>query len=319
MTTRRKTTSTNPIKRKPPKRGRPKAPKKTTIFLWLGAGLLTTAGAGYVIYRHLKAKKLSNLPIPNFPIPAAIPATTVVNKPKLPSLPRGNDGFPLRKGSKGQRVRQLQQALIKRHGASILPRFGADGDFGSETRNALLSKGFPTVIDAATFQRLMDTGSNTPPPIDHKAVANNLSRSIASRSFATTLTTLRQLRTVNDYVVVNNHFRNLRLGAVRYTLVTALFRFFPSERSTLITELKRIGLKHDSRADKWSLSGLDLSLAGDVVTKRATVIWDGNNTTVELPANIILGREITSENGFTRVRTRDDKDIFVHTNAVRYA
>jgi hypothetical protein len=41
--------------------------------------------------------------------------------------------FPLKKGSKGALVQRLQLAI----GTSNLPKFGADGDFGTETQNAL--------------------------------------------------------------------------------------------------------------------------------------------------------------------------------------
>jgi hypothetical protein len=41
--------------------------------------------------------------------------------------------FPLKKGSKGELVKKLQLAL----GVDKLPKFGADGDFGTETLNAL--------------------------------------------------------------------------------------------------------------------------------------------------------------------------------------
>jgi hypothetical protein len=41
--------------------------------------------------------------------------------------------FPLKKGSKGALVQRLQLAI----GTSNLPKFGADGDFGTETQTAL--------------------------------------------------------------------------------------------------------------------------------------------------------------------------------------
>lgn len=41
--------------------------------------------------------------------------------------------FPLKKGSKGALVQRLQLAI----GIDKLPKFGADGDFGTETQNAL--------------------------------------------------------------------------------------------------------------------------------------------------------------------------------------
>lgn len=52
--------------------------------------------------------------------------------------------FPLKKGSKGALVKQLQLAL----GVDKLPRFGADGDFGTETLNALKAATGKTQVDS---------------------------------------------------------------------------------------------------------------------------------------------------------------------------
>jgi hypothetical protein len=52
--------------------------------------------------------------------------------------------FPLKKGSKGELVKQLQLAL----GVDKLPRFGADGDFGTETLNALKAATGKTQVDS---------------------------------------------------------------------------------------------------------------------------------------------------------------------------
>lgn len=43
----------------------------------------------------------------------------------------------LRKGSKGATVASLQNMIIDGWGKAYLPRYGADGDFGSETESAL--------------------------------------------------------------------------------------------------------------------------------------------------------------------------------------
>lgn len=45
--------------------------------------------------------------------------------------------FPIRRGQKGSNVKRLQQLLLT-FDKNILPRFGADGDFGTETETALV-------------------------------------------------------------------------------------------------------------------------------------------------------------------------------------
>lgn len=76
---------------------------------------------GYLIVRQL-TKGGTKLPTPA-PTPTPNPVPT-------------SSDFPLKKGSKGSNVIRLQTALTKLN-ASALPRYGVDGDFGSETEAAL--------------------------------------------------------------------------------------------------------------------------------------------------------------------------------------
>ena len=88
---------------------------------------------GYFIYKQLKPKKESTPPPPPPPTPSG--------EPKPPTSPvinvrTKNDDFPLKKGSKGARVKELQGYILKKD-PKALPRFGADGDFGNETEGAM--------------------------------------------------------------------------------------------------------------------------------------------------------------------------------------
>lgn len=51
---------------------------------------------------------------------------------------RKQSEFPLKKGSKGAKVEELQQAILI-YDPKALPKFGADADFGSETEAAVRS------------------------------------------------------------------------------------------------------------------------------------------------------------------------------------
>jgi len=93
---------------------------------------------GYFIFKQLKPKKDTIPPPPTPPTPS--------EEPKPPTSPVINvrtksDDFPLKKGSKGARVRELQGYILKKD-PKALPRFGADGDFGNETEGAM-QKLFP--------------------------------------------------------------------------------------------------------------------------------------------------------------------------------
>lgn len=92
------------------------------------AGALALVGAYFVYQYFTKGKK------PSF-LPSATPSESgsqVGTKTTAPA----KDSFPLKKGSKGNNVTMLQQLILKID-KSLLPKFGADGDFGSETEAAV--------------------------------------------------------------------------------------------------------------------------------------------------------------------------------------
>ncbi|THG89659.1 hypothetical protein AJ85_15885 [Alkalihalobacillus alcalophilus ATCC 27647 = CGMCC 1.3604] len=63
------------------------------------------------------------------------PDVDIIEKPEVGGVQTPSN--LLRRGSKGEAVRQLQQDLLKV--GESLPRFGVDGDFGAETENAVRS------------------------------------------------------------------------------------------------------------------------------------------------------------------------------------
>lgn len=84
-----------------------------------------------------------------------------------------NDTFPLKKGSYGNNVRRLQTAL-KKINPSALPKYGVDGDFGSETEAALKNQTGKTTCTSEELVRLellgaKATGSWFPPMADPDA------------------------------------------------------------------------------------------------------------------------------------------------------
>lgn len=91
-------------------------------------GVLFVAG-GYFIYKYFRdnRKKVGLAPAPQ-------------GENSIPSAPRTIEtkGFPLKKGSKGVLVTNLQTLILKIND-KLLPKFGADGDFGSETEAALFT------------------------------------------------------------------------------------------------------------------------------------------------------------------------------------
>lgn len=85
------------------------------------AALGAIAIGGYLVIRNLLGKSSS--------------AITVSTAPTLPTQITSQD-FPIKKGSKGDKVKEIQQILVGID-ANALPKYGIDGDFGSETESAL--------------------------------------------------------------------------------------------------------------------------------------------------------------------------------------
>lgn len=91
-------------------------------------------GVGFLIW-YLRKGKNAGIGIEKTP---ADPTTDVT------VIPNANGGykpivqqyFPLKKGSKGEKVKELQRALIAVD-PGALPKYGVDGDFGSETEAAV--------------------------------------------------------------------------------------------------------------------------------------------------------------------------------------
>jgi hypothetical protein len=92
------------------------------------AAVVGVAGL-YFIYQYFKKGTVSN---------TFTPSQSGGNVPSgsTPTASKATDSFPLKKGSKGDNVRMLQQLLLKID-KTLLPKFGADGDFGSETEAAV--------------------------------------------------------------------------------------------------------------------------------------------------------------------------------------
>ena len=105
---------------------------------------------GYYVVKKKQAKKqvddlMAKLnAIAQSASPAAAAAQAQIQV--TPSTAPGMCGYPLKKGSKNPCVKQLQNALINSYGPDVLPKYGADGDWGDETETAMINKTGVNVI-----------------------------------------------------------------------------------------------------------------------------------------------------------------------------
>ncbi len=100
--------------------------KNLKTALWIGLPLL--AGVAIIFWVNRRRKSDMSAAPDTVPESNESASTLVVNDPSV---------FPLKAGSNGQIVEKLQKALMSAYGASTLPKYGADGDWGSETTNAM--------------------------------------------------------------------------------------------------------------------------------------------------------------------------------------
>lgn len=232
-------------------------------------------------------------------------------KPKpTPEKPKANDHFPLAVGSKGNRVTALQKALIGKYSAKILPKFGADGMFGKELEDALISKGLPKVVDENLYNVLVKART-----FDARNIAQNLHNYIFNRKLEPVLTNLKKMRNTDDYNAVNDNFMQMIFEGARNTLVTALMKKFTGQNKQKIQlQLLRMGLKFDG--EKWSLSGIETPKK--VVTVEPSQIWKDAKTYLVVPANIFLGYEISTRNGFTLFESPHNQKFLIKNTSIKY-
>jgi hypothetical protein len=125
------------------------------IFLYtLGAGVI--AGAGFLAYEHYKNKSESEGSVDSSQ-GAVIDNNSLMSESKADV--KDNDSFPLKFGSRGQRVVQLQQRLEKILGSEkLLSLTPIDGIWGKGTEQALKLAGLPTVIYQSEFDSIISGG-----------------------------------------------------------------------------------------------------------------------------------------------------------------
>lgn len=218
-------------------------------------------------------------------------ATTPISVPSTYTTPTPSNDFPIKKGSKGAIVKALQQALINSHGKAILPKYGADGDFGTETVNALIKLKLPQIIDETTFNVIVN-----PQSLNATDVAAKIFAAANKKDYASAIKILKTLKSTSDYSAVSKELvDNYRFAGVHQTLVNAMLNTFTSEtqKQEIRLAFAAMGLKYDG--DKWALSGLnDLVL----ITNQATKVWKNPQTSVPVPAKMVLGRMVAKRANF---------------------
>jgi hypothetical protein len=303
------------------KLGKPKTSKKSKsvrpvkVFIYALA-VAALGGGSYLAYDRLRKKKFAEQNL----IPADRDSDTIIINNSLPvsygnssasKLPTsGGDNFPLKRGSKGTRVRMLQQALSK-----TSPSILVDGIFGAQTAGALKAAGYPEIVDDAVFATI--TGGNVQVVFNPASLATRLYKAAQSKNLGEVLNVLRQIKTVSDYSSVNDYYK--RQSFISKTIVTDLleyaFKGNEAAKDQIRNEFLRMGLKVNS-AGSWSLQGL--RLYKDLITIRETLVTDSQNNRIPVLRNTILGDELEVANGMTWFKSIDNTVLKVPTQDVKY-
>jgi hypothetical protein len=303
--------------------------KKTLIYTAIGAGVFIAGGAAYL---WLTREKPIRDTMPESWQPETASQEQGQSAPSTPSLPPPRTGFPLQKGSRGQLVKDLQAMLNSRHRSGLV----VDGDWGSRTEAALVKAGLPTVIDAATYSRLVgepptaQTASEVVANWQGSAaeLATKAAQGIAywvnARDAQGVLTFVTAMRSVTDYSAVNTVFKTIptanRLGTkARRTLVTALvgddMPWTSGQKARFAQEFLRMGLKHNSSTDTWTLSGLGQGLP-PVRTLAPVSAWDASGIPRHFPAGSRVGVAVGTSGGVSQVLTPSGETLFIPANAL---
>jgi hypothetical protein len=301
------------------KKSATKQKKKKIIITTLAVG--ATGILGYFGWQYFKKKKqaksndIDSL-IKNIDKPIVLSSDTAI-KPKAktsasiykPAITKSSDDFPLKKGSKGENVRMLQESLLAKYGKQILPKYGADGDFGSETVNALTKLGLPTTVTESTLNVITQGTTSNP-----GAIGKDLYKATVSKNFSATVSLLKKIKTVDDYKTANEQFKQYRINGVRKTIVNGLLNTFTSEaqKQKIKFEFLRMGLQYDG--NKWSLSGID---GLPIVTTTPTTVWVNATQSVKVPAKMVLGNEVSKRLDYTLFENKG-KYFLVQSKNVKY-
>ena len=319
----------------------PKAKKKTLmkkgaikpakVFIYALA-LAALGGGGFLVYDKLKRRKQSSQNSPtdsnkdtiiiNNSLPVSYSPTSSSPTSSLTRLISSatstitrNDNFPLKRGSRGERVKILQRALSK-----STPSIAVDGQFGPQTAGALKTAGYPEVIDETLFNQITgaaSSGGSLTVVFNPAALATSLYTSAQAKDITGVLSVLKQVKSVSDYSSVNEYYK--KQSFISKTIVTDLlsyaFKYDESAKTQIRNEFLRMGLKVDG-SGTWSLQGI--RLFQDLITIRETVVTDSQGNKIPVRRNTILGDEMEVSNGITWFKSVDNSILKVPTQDVKH-
>jgi hypothetical protein len=132
---------------------------------------------------------------------------------------------------------------------------------------------------------------------DPSLIAKGLYVAIKAKSFNAALRILKVIHNSLQYAEVSRSFSKYFIGGVRQTIVNAMFSTFKTveQKQKLKQAFAKIGLKYDGK--KWTLEGTVNRKF--IITTHPTKVWKDPRTSVEVPKNMVLGKEIAKRKNHT--------------------
>jgi hypothetical protein len=296
---------------------------KRKTFVYALALLAAIGGGAYLVISRSRRSSKNN--------PDALPSSSdsVVVNQSLPSwnpLPtstrtskNATDNFPLKKGSRGERVLQLQQALTKILGTEVMKaNGGADGIFGNGTVNALKQAGYPASISEATFGKIV--GSLSPiaaSDVNPGLIADDLYRAAHDYNAAEVVNVLKKIKSPDQYTTVNNIYKEKEYvgKTIVNDLLSFIFKNDEDSKKKITEQFSKMGLVQRDDG-KWHLSGIPQYR--DLITMRPTVVTDASGNKIPVDGNVIVGDQVRIQNGMTWFRSIDNSVLSVPTQDVKF-
>lgn len=302
--------------------------KKGMRHILIGTGIgLGVIGLGfgwwYFFGRRKQTERIEEVERDLISSASAPEIKTTVSQPRYKPqtvIKKGAESFfPIKYGDRGQHVKKLQEGLIRLFGKSILPNYGADGDYRKEMAAALKSKGLPPIIDKETFDRIIAgqaVAAGKPAqggklPVQQGVdIAKNIWLNATLRRSDGMIEQLKRIRNVEDYKLVDALMKTVgqqksiaEIAEVAATNDTG--------RQLIVDEFQRIGLKYKDQ--KWVLAGIGRA---QIITNSPTIIRDRAGVGIEVPAQTLLGEEVATTGAITSFRTIDDQILYVPTKSI---
>lgn len=303
--------------------------RKKYLIYGIGAGALL--GGGYLLFNYLQDRQILKRGNQSLTVNNILP-----NLPK-PSPSRPRSGFPLRRGSKGSLVSQLQAALYKRGGqaaniikaTSMKPNGAFDGGFGPGTEKALRAAGLATTISRQLFDQITATNTSSGNAANHQVIARELTGAAQSKNLFATLAALRKMNSKIDYIAVKGAMGNVRVNGVRVSspvnaLLSVAFRSNEPAKVKIRAEFRRMGLRQNARGI-WTLSGFnELAIIPSevfnntdqtfdlVVADKPTMLKNGEGDYLlpTIQPNTLIGYLTGHTNGVAQVLTENGMTVY---------